>query len=75
MSDFLRKFVKLLGVLAAIPFLAYGVTGLLDAFNLDGYLADYVGLTLSSDPVRCVVYLIIGLLIALGVKVLAERIR
>jgi uncharacterized membrane protein len=75
MSDFLHKLVKLLGVLIAIPFLAYGVVGLLTAYNVDDDLANYVGLVFSTSPIRWAVYIAIGLLIVLGMKVLAERIK
>jgi len=70
---FLRKLIILVGILLAAPFWAYGTVGLIKYFQFDEFIREYVGLTMYDNPIKCLISLVIGSLIAYGLKALASR--
>lgn len=70
---FLRKLIILAGILLAVPFWSYGAVGLIKYFQFDEFIRVYVGLTMYDNPVKCLISLLVGSLIAYGLKALADR--
>ena len=73
MGAIFRKCIILVGILLAVPFWAYGAVGLIKYFNIDDFIREYVGLTMYDNPIKCLISLLVGSLIAYGLKALADR--
>lgn len=70
----LRRLAGMLSIVLAVPFLAYGVVGLMRWAGVDRFLSNVLGVRLSEDPVTALGYIAVGCGVYFLLRLAAEKV-
>jgi len=69
----LRKVLKILAFVLAVPFITYGFLGLIRFIGVDNFIESYLGA--YNQPLVALLLVVIGCCLLYGLNALAERIK